>query len=65
MHRISAVTRCTFYPQSRIKERDLSYRFTYTIMNRFARYRWKRRYLGFPVELKIADAVARKFKGFL
>ena len=65
LHTISAVTRCAFYPQSRIKERDLSYKFAYTIMNRLAKYRWKHRYFGFPLELKIVDAVARKFKGFL
>jgi radical SAM superfamily enzyme YgiQ (UPF0313 family) len=65
LHTISAVTRCAFYPQSRIKEREIAYKFAYTIMNRIAKYRWKRRYFGFPVELKIADAVARKFKGFL
>ena len=65
LHTISAVTRCAFYPQSRIKEREIAYKFAYTIMNQIAKYRWKRRYFGFPVELKIADAVARKFKGFL
>jgi radical SAM superfamily enzyme YgiQ (UPF0313 family) len=64
LHTISTVTRCAFYPQSRIKERDLSFRFAYIIMNRIAKYRWKRRYFGFPVELKIVDAVARKSKGF-
>jgi hypothetical protein len=30
-----------------------------------AKYRWKHRNFAFPIELKIADALARKFKGFL
>jgi hypothetical protein len=34
-------------------------------MNRIEKYRWRHRNFGFPIELKIADAVARKFKGFL
>jgi radical SAM superfamily enzyme YgiQ (UPF0313 family) len=65
LHTISAVTRIAFYPEARIKERDLAFKFAYAIMNRVARYRWKNRNFGFPVELKIADAVARHFKGFL
>lgn len=64
LHTISAVTRCAFYPQSRISERNLTYQLAYGVMNRIAKYRWKRRYFGFPIELKIADAAARKFKGF-
>lgn len=65
LHTISAVTRIAFYPQARINARDLTYKFAYTIMNRLARYRWKHRNFSFPIELKIADAVARRFKGFL
>jgi hypothetical protein len=65
LHAISAVARCAFYPKSRIKDRALAFRFAYGLLNRVARYRWQQRYFGFPVELKIADAVARKFKGFL
>ncbi len=65
LHTISAVTRCAFYPQSRIKERDAAFKIAYGIMKRMAKYRWKHRYFEFPIELKIADAVARKFKGFL
>ena len=65
LHTISAVTRLAFYPQSRIRERAITYKFAYTVMNRIARYRWKRRNFDFPIELKIVDAVARKFKGFL
>ncbi len=65
LHAISAVARCAFYPKSRIKDRDIAFRFAYGLLNKVARYRWQHRYFGFPVELKIADAVARKFKGFL
>lgn len=65
LHTISAVTRLAFFPQARIKERTLAYKCAYTIMNRIEKYRWKHRYFGFPVELKIVDAVARKAKGFL
>ena len=65
LHTISAITRLAFYPGARIKERDLVYKFAYTIMNRMAKYRWKHRNFAFPIELKIADALARKFKGFL
>ncbi len=65
LHTISAVTRLAFYPEARIKERNFAYKCAYTIMNRIAKYRWKHRNFAFPIELKIADAVARKFKGFL
>jgi len=65
LHTISAVARCTFYPQSRIKERGLAFKFACGLINKVARYRWRHRYLGFANELKIADAVAKKFKGFL
>jgi anaerobic magnesium-protoporphyrin IX monomethyl ester cyclase len=65
LHTVSAVARCAFYPQSRIQERSLGFKLAYGVINRVARYRWRHRYFGFPVELKIADAVAKKFKGFL
>lgn len=65
LHTISAVTRIAFYPEARIKERDIAYKAAYVIMNRIARYRWRHRNFSFPIELKIADAVARRFKGFL
>jgi anaerobic magnesium-protoporphyrin IX monomethyl ester cyclase len=64
LHTISAVTRCAFYPSSRIRERELAYKFAYGIVNRIAKYRWKHRYFGFPIELRIADAMARRFRGF-
>jgi hypothetical protein len=65
LHSISAVVRYGFYPQSRIRERDVSYKMAHGVMNRIAKYRWKHRYFGFPIELKIADALAMKFKGSL
>ncbi len=65
LHTISAVVRYGFYPQSRIKERDFAYRIAYGGMNRIAKYRWKHRYFDFPIEIKIADALAMKFKGSL
>jgi anaerobic magnesium-protoporphyrin IX monomethyl ester cyclase len=65
LHTISAVTRLAFYPEARIKERDIAYKLVYGIMNRIEKYRWRHRNFSFPIELKAADAVARKFKGFL
>ena len=65
LHTISAVTRLAFYPQARIRERDLAFKFAYGIMNRIAKYRWRHRNFRFPIEMKVTDAVARWFKGFL
>jgi len=65
LHTISTVARCTFYPQSRIKDRNLAFIIAYGMLNKLARYRWRHRYFGFAVELKIADAIARNLKGFL
>jgi radical SAM superfamily enzyme YgiQ (UPF0313 family) len=65
LHTISAVTRLAFYPESRIKERGLPYKLAYATMNNIEKYRWRHRNFGFPIELKIVDAVARKLKGFL
>ena len=65
LHTISAVSRLAFFPQERIKERAFAFKMAYSMMNKIEKYRWKHRYFAFPVELKIADAVARKSKGFL
>jgi hypothetical protein len=65
LHTISAVTRLAFYPESRVREHNFTYKLAYGIMNKIEKYRWRHRNFGFPVELKIADAVARKLKGFL
>jgi hypothetical protein len=34
-------------------------------MNRLARYRWKHRYFSFPIELELANVMARRLRGFL
>jgi len=65
LHSISAVSRCAFYPQSRLRERDFLFRIAYGCLNKTAKFRWKHRYFGFIVELKIANFLARRAKGFL
>lgn len=65
LHTISAVTRLAFYPEARIRERDFLYKTAYILINSVEKYRWKHRNFAFPIELKIADAIARKLKGFL
>ncbi len=65
LHTISSVTRYAFYPKCRIMERGLTYRIEYSIMNKMAKFRWKHRYFGFPIELKAVDIAARKIRGFL
>ena len=62
---ISAVTRYAFYPESRIDEHGPAFRAGYRLMNRAARYRWEHRYFGFPVELRLANEVAKRMRGFL
>ena len=65
LHTISSVTRYAFYPKIRIMERGFAYRLEYGVMNRIAKFRWRHRYFGFPIELKIVDGAARKLRGFL
>jgi radical SAM superfamily enzyme YgiQ (UPF0313 family) len=62
---ISAVTRYAFYPKSRIDEHGFAFRFLYWTVNRLARYRWRHRYFGYPIELKLANFAARRLRGFL
>ena len=62
---ISAVTRYAFYPKSRIDEHGPAFKAAYGVMNRAARYRWRRRYFDFPVELRLANAAAQRLRGFL
>jgi len=62
---ISAVTRYAFYPKSRIDEHGPAFKTAYGVMNRAARYRWRRRYFGFPLELRLANAAAQRLRGFL
>lgn len=65
LHSICAVTRYAFYPKARIQERPLLYRWAYQALNKMARFRWRHRYFAFPIELKLADSVAKKIRGFL
>ncbi len=65
LHAISAVTRLAFFPEARIKERGLSFKIAYGAMNRIAKYRWRHRYFGLPLELKLVNASAKKLKGYL
>jgi anaerobic magnesium-protoporphyrin IX monomethyl ester cyclase len=62
---ISAVTRYAFYPRSRIVEHGPVFRAGYGLMNSAARYRWRHRYFGLPLELSLANGVARRLRGFL
>jgi radical SAM superfamily enzyme YgiQ (UPF0313 family) len=62
---ISAVTRYAFYPKSRIAEHGPLFKASYRVMNGLARYRWRHRRFGFPVELRLANGVARRLRGFL
>jgi radical SAM superfamily enzyme YgiQ (UPF0313 family) len=62
---ISAVTRYAFYPQSRIDEHGWAFKAGYGTMNKAARLRWKHRYFGFPVELRLANVAAQRLRGFL
>jgi len=65
LHAISAVTRYMFFPQARIEERGISFKLGYGAMNRIAKYRWKRRYFGLPIELKLVNSLARRLRGYL
>lgn len=62
---ISAVTRWAFYPRSRIEEHGPAFKTAYRTMNAAARLRWRRRFFRYPVELRAANAVAQKARGFL
>jgi anaerobic magnesium-protoporphyrin IX monomethyl ester cyclase len=65
LHTVFAVTRYAFYPSERIRERNWSFRLAYGALCKVARYRWRHKYFGFPIELKAVDAVVRRFKGYL
>jgi radical SAM superfamily enzyme YgiQ (UPF0313 family) len=62
---ISAVTRYAFYPAARLKERGMPYRFAYGVLNRMAKLRWRHRYFGAPVDLKVVNALARSLRGYI
>jgi radical SAM superfamily enzyme YgiQ (UPF0313 family) len=62
---VSAVTRYAFYPRSRIDAHGPAFKAAYGVMNGAARYRWRHRFFGFPVELRLANAAAQRLRGFL
>jgi anaerobic magnesium-protoporphyrin IX monomethyl ester cyclase len=62
---ISAVTRYAFYPQSRIDEHGRAFKAAYGAMNKAARYRWRRRFFDYPLELRLANLAAQRLRGFL
>ena len=62
---ISAVTRYAFYPAARMKEHGMSFRIAYGLLNKIAKLRWRHRYFRMPIELKVADAFARRLRGYI
>jgi len=61
---ISATTRYAFYPETRIKEFRIWYRFGYKVINKMAKYRWKHKYFGYPIELRVVSLMVRKMRGY-
>ncbi len=62
---ISAVSLLAFYPRDRISETGFLFRIGYKFLNRVEKYRWRHRYFGFPIELRIVDSLTRIVKGYL
>jgi anaerobic magnesium-protoporphyrin IX monomethyl ester cyclase len=62
---ISAVARYAFFPEARINERSFSFKIAYGFVSRMAKYRWRHRYFGFPIDMKIVNYLARKMRGYL
>jgi hypothetical protein len=62
---VSAVTRYAFLSDDRIREHSSPFRVGYYVLNRMAKRRWKKRQFDFPLEMKLTDALARKFRGWL
>ena len=65
LHTISAVSLLAFYPKDRIDEASFYFRIGFKVLNRIEKYRWRHRYFSIPIELRIVDALTRKFKGYL
>ncbi len=61
---ISAVTRYAFYPETRIRELGFWYRAGYRIINKIAKFRWKHKYFGASLGLKVITAAVRKLRGY-
>ena len=65
LNAISAVTRYAFYSKDRIGERSIPFKVGFGILNSMAKFRWRKRYFGFPFEMKLVDALLREFRGWL
>ena len=65
LHAISAVSLLAFYPRDRMSEIRVYFRSAYKLLNQIERYRWRHRYFGFPLELRIVDFLTRRVKGYL
>jgi anaerobic magnesium-protoporphyrin IX monomethyl ester cyclase len=65
LHAVSAVTKYAFYPQVRVREWSLAHRLSYGVLNKFAKFRWKHRFFRYPIEVRIADALTKKSRGYL
>ncbi len=65
LHTISAVSLLAFYPRDRINETGVYFRIGYKVLNPIEKYRWRHRYFGFPLELRIVDSVTRLVKGYV
>jgi radical SAM superfamily enzyme YgiQ (UPF0313 family) len=61
---VSAVMRYSFNPEKRYRELEWQYRFAYFLLNRIARFRWRHKFFRIPVELKLASAISKKFRGY-
>lgn len=61
---VSIVTRYAFYPEARIKELGAPYRLGYKVMNKIAKFRWKHKYFGIPIELRIVSWTVGKLRGY-
>jgi radical SAM superfamily enzyme YgiQ (UPF0313 family) len=65
LHAISAITRYAFQPEDRIKESGIAFRVGYRILGGIAKYRWRKRAFNHCIEMKVIDALARRFRGWV
>ncbi len=65
LHAISSVTKYMFYPKVRVREWSFRNRFFFGLLNRMASFRWKHRFFKYPWELKVADVLTKKSRGYL
>ena len=59
------MTRYAFYPRSRVDEHGPAFKAAYGVMCGAARWRWKHRAFGLPLELRLANYAAQHLRGFL